>query len=234
MSRKYEPPVEIEDHWLTGRETKITHPSFAQIAASRVRGSTQLYGSELQHQHYLTVTIRRSTLHRTLSSEHSYAGEELIEVALSEAQWATFVSAPNSGFGVACTIQHLDRKPVPQLPPPTKTQGERFEKDIHEVLGKILEQLGSFTAELDGALSKTKVAELRKRAEILRSHLQSNTAYVGERFVEHMENVVEKAKIEVNAYATATIQRAGLAALAEKNGDAPVTLLLPEKAKEQP
>ena len=34
--------------------------------------------------------------------------------------------------------------------------------------------------------------------------------------------------------ATATIQRAGLTALAEKNGDAPVTLLMPEKTKEQP
>jgi hypothetical protein len=234
MSRKYEPPVETEEHGHTGRETKITHPSFGQIGASRVQGSTQLYGSELQHQHYMTVTIRRSTLHRTLSSDHSYAGEELIEVALSEAQWATFVSTPNSGFGVACTIQHLDRKPVPQLPPPTKTQGERFEKDIYEVLGKILKGMDGLSTQLEGALSKTKVAELKKTAEMLRSHLQSNTRFVGDMFVEHMENVVEKAKIEVNAYATATIQRAGLTALAEKNGDAPVTLLMPEKTKEQP
>jgi hypothetical protein len=48
-----------------------------------------------------------------------------------------------------------------------------------------------------------------------------------------MESVVEKAKIEVNAYATATIQRAGLTAIAEKNGDAPVTLLMPEKPKDE-
>jgi hypothetical protein len=232
MSRIYEEPVETEEKGVMGAETKITHPAYAQIGVSRVQGSTVLYGSELNHGHYLTISIRRSEQHRSLSTDSHYAKEEIIEVALSEAQWATFVSTPNSGFGVACTIGRLNNKPVPQLPPPKKTQSERFEKDLEATLGKILEQLGAFTAELDGALTKTKVAELRKRAEILRSHLQGNTAYVGEQFVEHMENVVETAKIEVNAYATATIQRAGLAALAEKNGDAPVTLLLPEKAKE--
>lgn len=228
--RSYENPVETEERTSSGVETKITHPAFAQIGASRVQGSVNLYGTELHHQHFMTVTIRRSTLRRAHSGEQPTVLPKERHRSTPLLQRATFISTPNSGFGVACTIQNIERKSVPQLPPPTKTQSERFEKDINEHLEKALEGLARLEKDLEGPLSKTKVAELKNRAMILRTHLQSNTAFVGTRFVEHMEDVVEKAKIEVSAYATAAVQRAGLASLVEKNEKAPiVTLLMPEK-----
>jgi hypothetical protein len=80
-------------------EMTTTHPAFGQIGASRVSGHIQLYDSDFHHNAYMTISIRRSELHRSLNRDWHYGRDELIEVALSEAQWATFVSAPNIGSG---------------------------------------------------------------------------------------------------------------------------------------
>ena len=65
-----------------------------------MRGSTNLYDSDFRHNHYMTITIRASELHRDLNRDWHFGRNELIEVALTESQWATFVSAPNMGSGL--------------------------------------------------------------------------------------------------------------------------------------
>jgi hypothetical protein len=109
------------------------HPAYAQIGASRVSGRAFLYGSDFDHHAYMTISIYKSELHRGLSCDRAFSRGEIIEVALSEAQWATFVSTLNVGSGVQCTIQHLNRERVPQLPeaPKRKTQ---FQEELNERL----------------------------------------------------------------------------------------------------
>lgn len=68
-------------------EETTTHPAYAMIGASRVQGGSYLYGSEFHHQHFVTVSIRRAETHRSLSRDWFSGGEELIEVAMSEAHY---------------------------------------------------------------------------------------------------------------------------------------------------
>ena len=194
-------------------ETVTMHPAFAQIGASRVSGNTYLYGSDFRHQHYVTVTICRSEQHRNLSRDWEFGREELIEVALSEAQWATFVSTPNVGSGVPCTLERFDGQMIPGLPNPTATD-EKFRQEIEASMARMQADLRKLAADLDGPLSKTKAAELRKNMEWIAGRMTDSTGFVAKQFGEHIEHTVEKAKIEVNAYATNMIQRAGLEALA--------------------
>ena len=125
------------------------HPAYAMIGASRVSqfgggGGARLFGSDFGHQHYVTISIRRASLGRSHQSEHAYGEEELIEVALSEAQWATFVSSMNVGHGVQATLTrvrdgdgfHL----VPGIDDDTNRQ-EQFSNDIAERLAGLIEQL---------------------------------------------------------------------------------------------
>jgi hypothetical protein len=72
--------------------------------------------------------------------------------------------------------------------------------------------------ELKG-LSKTRRDEALAELHQLERDLRDRLPFVAKQFAEHMEDVVEKAKIEVNAYVQSTIQRAGLAAIAA--GEAP-------------
>ena len=89
-------------------ETVESHPAYAQISASRVSGQTNLYGSDFSHQNYVTISIHASELHRSLSRDWAFSRREYIEVAMSESQWAAFVSSMNVGCGIQCTLSHLE------------------------------------------------------------------------------------------------------------------------------
>lgn len=216
MTRKYEESVETFGTGHSCKESKITHPAFALIEASRVSGNTNLYGSDFTNQHYMTISIHRSELNRSLSRDWPFAREELIEVSLSEAQWATFVSTPNNGSGVQCTLSRYQGKMIPGILR-QKPNSERFSEELKQSVAEIRNDLKKLSDNLDGPLAKSKVSQLKKQLEWIAERIIGNTKFVADQFDEHMEITIEKAKIEVNAYVTNTIQRAGIDAIAEKN-----------------
>lgn len=209
---KIEEPTTVEDHRGMGG-TVTTHPAYGQIGVSRVSGRASLYDSDFDHNAFMTITIQRSQLTRSLSNDWHFARGELIQVALSEAQWATFVSSPNVGSGVPCTIQHIQGERVPQLPPPaprTKQFGAEVVKQMQAHLAQIDEAL----ADIDSlGLSKAKAEKVRAGLSGARASLTAGLPFIAEQFSEHMEKTVEKAKAEVHGYMSGAIQRAGLEAL---------------------
>lgn len=209
MSRSIQKPVERKGD---GNEKIITHPAFAQIGVNRVQGGAYLYGSDFQHQHYMTISIRRSEIHRDLCQEWNFGGEELISISLSEAQWATFISSANVGSGVACTLERVGVESVPRLPRPEAAQ-KRFQEDLKGFMLEMQEDLRELASKIDGPLNKTNAMELKKRMDLIAHRLTGSTGFVAEKFDEHIEKTVEKAKIEINAYSTNLIQRAGVTAI---------------------
>lgn len=202
------------------RGTHYEHPAFGQIRASRVSGDTTLYGSDFVHHNFVSISISRSNLERRLSHDWHFAKNEMIEVNLSEAQWATFVSSMNVGSGVPCTINHLDGKGVPgiSLPPRPTTQ---FKDEIHEAVSRGLREIDSVIAEIGGiTMPKGRRDGIVNKLRMAAQHLRSNLPFVAKSFDEHMERIVEKAKIEVNAYLTHAVHDAGLTALSNGKNNA--------------
>lgn len=186
-----------------------THPAYGMIGASRVTSSppgVAMFGSDFQHQRFVKVTIMRGELSRSLSEDrHRGVGVPLVEVALSEAQWATFVSAMNIGHGVPCTLEIADGERLPGIEPTT----DRREQINAEVIDTMRDALTTLE-ELREAAPTNK---LKKKVDMAIQQIKSNIPFVAKQFDEHVENTVEKAKIEVNAYVTQAIQRAGITAL---------------------
>jgi hypothetical protein len=205
-----------EPTWAQGDETlgdKTTHPAFGQIVAHRVQGHRALYGSEFRHNAYMSITIRTSMLRRSLSNDWHFADKEIISVDLSEAQWATFVSAPNVGSGVPCTIDHIKGEMMPLLPDP-KSSSDQFAKEVKAKLDDSIAQLKSALAAIDEmGLPKGKAQALKAKIERSIQQLSQNLPFVAEQFGEHVENTVEKAKAEIHGYMTQVIQRAGIESL---------------------
>lgn len=214
MARNYEEPTVEEKTGYGNRDESITrHPAFCQIGASRVSGHTHLYDSDFSHNAYMTVTIVRSELHRGLSNDRHYPEEEIIRVAMSEAQWATFVASANMGGGVPCTLERLQGQMIPGVPPP-KSRTEQFGKDMARDFEDTMETAAELLRLIDSLnLPKGKADQLRRQAEVVRAKLSSSIPFVAEQFDEHMESVVERGKAEVQGYMTGVIQRAGLTAL---------------------
>ncbi len=193
--------------------TKIDHPAFGMIGASRRHGHAVLYGSDFIHNDSISIRIYTSTLHRNLSRDWPTGNEEIIEVALSEAQWATFVSSMNVGSGVQCTIEHKDRVAIPGLPKPVERQ-KQFMSEANQKIADTIVELTKLTTMISALkISEKQKKELLDQARMARMQIESNAPFVMEQFGEHIESVVEKAKIEVNAYAVSHLMRVGLAAL---------------------
>ena len=196
-------------------DTVTTHPAFAQIGAYRTSGGhTALYGSDFNHNAYMTIRISRSELRRGLHRDWHYGRQEIVEVALSEAQWATFVSSPNVGSGVPCTLQALQGVTVPGLPDPTN-RSDQFRQEMREKLERSVQKVADTLAGLDAlGLPKGKTATLRDTLKGLLTELHSNIPFAASQFEEHMEDTVEKAKQEVHGYMVGVLQRAGIEAIA--------------------
>lgn len=206
-----EPEVRVESG-PTGGEVS-SHPAFGQVSASRVSGLVNLYGSDFSHHHFIAIRINASTLKRGLSHDWYHPGKEYIEVYLSEAQWATFVSSLNQGSGPCCTVSSLEGRSIPELPEP-KSRTEQMSGEVEERLEKVVSSLKAAMERVDSlGLSKAKAKELKNDLSHALMNLTSNLGFVVDSFGEHAEKTVEKAKAEVHGYMTGVLMRAGVLAI---------------------
>lgn len=214
MRPKVQEPVEHVHR--DGHGTTYTHPAFGMIGASRVQGDAVLVGSDLVHHNFIVLRVRHAELNRDLSRDWWFGKNEIVEVALSEAQWATMISSLNVGNGVPCKIGHVNGEQLPDVP--HRQPDTVFAREIDDKLSGAVAALDKLIAA--GGLTKAKLEELQH----VRRELTSNLGFVREQFDRHVETTVERAKVEVNAYVTGVVARAGLAAIAETR-ERPIELL---------
>lgn len=200
-------------HGHQDRET-TTHPAFGQISCARVSGKTALYGSDFIHRNFMAIRVATSSMDRTLSRDWHSERQQIIEVWLSEAQWATLVSSPNTGGGVPCTLKWTrETGEVPGLPPP-KSRADQFTQEMKDTVGDALGRLDKAIRKLDSlGITKQKADQLREELQMARQEIRSNLPFVAQSFGEHVEDTIEAAKTEIHGFMQATIQRAGIAAL---------------------
>lgn len=226
-------PPTISKPEIGHSDSVATHPAYAQIGASRVSGSARLYGSDFVHQNFVRIRISKSEMHRSLANDNPYgSNQSYIEVDLSEAQWATFVSSMNVGWGTQCTLRYRDREEIPGIAAPAEDRQQQFKREAAERAERAVAQMDELAAEIDALkVSEKQKNALKGRLTTARMQLTSNIPFVLDQFAENMEKTVEKAKVEVNAYVLNTIQRAGLQALGVQPGSSPLLGLGDESAK---
>lgn len=211
-------------------ESVETHPAYGQVWASRISGASFLYGSDFLHHGYIEITISSSELHRGLSNDWPHARKEYIQIALSEAQWATFVSTLNGGTGTQCTVRHIQGEDKPEIEHAPKRK-QQFSEEYFDHLKSARNSIKEAEAMLKASgLSEKKIREIMSPLNAAHSNIGGNLGFVSDQFGEHMEKVTEHAKIEANAYIQHVISRAGIKALSQppilmltENGDSEET-----------
>lgn len=200
-----EPVQEPDGYW--------SHPAYGDISVSRITGGTRLYGSELRHNGFLRLRISAAKTKRDLSSDWHHADHRtILEVDMSEAQWAQFLSSANYQ-GTRCTIAYRDGQPVPGLPEP-KQKAQEFAEESAAYMNEAVATLQEIHAGLSGiAMSKAKRKELQSAIERGVQQIASNQEFVAQRFKSFMERSTEEAKAEVNGHVRSVVQAAGLESL---------------------
>ncbi len=212
---------------VLGAESKtFTHPAFALVSASRVSGSRTLFGTDFVHHNYITLRISTAEPNRDWSHDWYSPRRELVEVALSEAQWATFVSSLNVGQGVPCTLDHDHGERKPGIP--LRQQRDVHDTELTERLTRmsttVRETMATIEGEMGASLSQKKKDAILAHLRRLDQDLTSNIPWYASVFRKHMKRVVESAKVEVNAYMHAVITKLGMERLASGEHDMPIAL----------
>lgn len=199
------------------------HPAWALLGASRVQSSPPgavLFDSEVRHQHYVVVRLSRVSRKRGLHHDWLHGEGQVIELAMSEAQWASFVSSMNVGEGVPCTVLWEQGAAVPGMP-----HESRLQESVAEVRGAADEALAQVREAMEAYKGKKTVANLRA-LEAAIANAPSNMAFAASSLTEHSENVVQKARADIEAMVTAKAKQLGL--------EPGVLPELPVGAEEQP
>lgn len=224
MRREQEPTVEeITDGPRPGGKI-YRHPAYGQIAVYRSHGgNVALYGSDFRHNSTISIEIGESEFTRDLSRDWPHRTKEIVRLTMSEAQWATFVSSLNSGEGVQCTLEHVMGEMKPAIT--FRDAAEDHHAEIAQTIQDGLDQIAAARRAVEASgLSKTKMATILAPLDKAEQELTSNAAFVVESHSKAMEERVEKAKVEVNAYVTGAVMRAGIASLRDGSADAPLLL----------
>lgn len=91
------------------------HPSFGMLSFSRAHGGhSNLFGSSIQHRDTIHMVLKEGTVSRDLNEDWYFGGPEIVEVEMSQSQFAELITSMNMGSGVPCTIKfikgHLNRR----------------------------------------------------------------------------------------------------------------------------
>lgn len=223
--QRIKPTVTSEVKHGSGEVEVERHPAYAQIRISRVQGSNKLYGSALdRHEGYMTISIRHSERYHDLSRDWLYGHGEIIEVALSAAQFADLITTPNIGMGVPCTLQFHSSEPgpgnVPGIDWETETEARKvvdgFKKRQTDFVKTLKAMVKRGKALLDKkSVNKGDRESLRDILDHVLREVESNRPFIIKQFQEAAEKVVSQGKAEVEAFVTQAVTRLGLTKLSE-------------------
>lgn len=184
------------------------HPAFGNITMHRVTSShgASLFDSEIRHTHFVTLRIQGASRSRDLNRDWIHpSNRPIVEVQMSEAQWASMVSSFGDGGGTSCTITYTQENgPIPDIP-----FAPRMEQSMAEVRGAADEQYARVLEALALVEEKPTKANVR-HLRIVLENAPKNVAYAAKTLTEHAENVVQKARADIEAMVVQHAEHLGL------------------------
>jgi hypothetical protein len=192
------------------------HPSYGTISISRVNSSAdnQFFGSSITHNNFIALRIHEASIAHNLNRDWIHAEKVLVEVYMSQSQFAEAITSLNMGDGTPCTIHRLMGKGIE--PDVFENKRIQFEKDFDHNVRKINERTSTMITEAEKRLldskplSKAEKAELLGQLRMIKQDINSNLPFVQKSFNEQMDKTVLEAKGEIEAFVENKIHSAGL------------------------
>lgn len=192
------------------------HPAYGVIGMSVITGGDRhMFGSDIEHGQRIRITVKRAELHRNLSNDWIHSrGLPLIEVEMSHSQFAEFITTPNRGEGIPCTITEIAGDMVPAIDL-VETKASMLRREIEHAARERLEKLGEEVKRLgdlieSGKLPKTELREIHKELARHIEQLPGSVSFVVKQAEEALEKAQSAAKIEIEATINHHINRIGL------------------------
>lgn len=206
-------------------EVRTQHPAFGMVQLSHVSGRRPLFQVDYPQDHYVVLRIHTAEHHRMLSNDWLHEKARIVEIAMSEVQWARFITSPNTQ-GIPCTLtDYRDPKSGewlhPTLPDDHAASTKTFRNEVAARGRRAAEGVKAAVQLVDdilkgGAIRKGDVQKLKATLAKAHQELASNLGFVVEQAEEAIEKSAESAKAEVDAHIDFAMQRLGERALGER------------------
>ena len=201
---------------------KEKHESYGMISLNRSYGSEQyLFGSSIPHDNVITLTIREGEVDRTLNKDWFSGKRRLIQVNMSESQFAELITSFGQGDGVPCTLREVMGERKEECPFENKRM--QFENEIKEHIEEIHSDTEKLIKEVAYLFNEKKTlnkADKEKVIDLLNKinrEIKSNTPFIMSQFNEQMDKTVKEAKGEVEAFTQNKMHSLALDALKKDN-----------------
>lgn len=207
---------------LRDEKYKFEHPSYGRVVVTKPSGgSIRLFASEVKHRNCVSLAIEHAELVQDIHGDWIHGKKHVVEIYMSEAQWAHMLSSFGDGGGTPCTIRWTQENGYIDFPPEIPTIPE-VQKEVLNDIGKALKQqvveINKLLVEMLArpSVRKKDLEGIKHRMEILNSHFNSNLDYCVEATKERMEKEVAKARVEIDALVNRYIHDVGVKVLAEE------------------
>jgi len=221
--RKTQRPTKIKGDGIR-TDDRFEHPAYGMISCSRVSGHTKLVGSDLKHQHYISLRIKTANRDRGLGRNWWHGRKVVTEILLSEHQWASFVASMNMGMGVPCTFRIRPEDDAPMMDVPeleeeslydmTNNELKKSGRNITAKMVELVEKLKSM-GDAAGSIKKTEFREVVRNLDNAVGRVSDTMPFYVKQHKEAMEENVQAAKSDVEGYVTDMITKLGIEKLAD-------------------
>lgn len=179
--------------------------------------SGYLFGSEIQSDNYIELTLSEGFLRRDLTNDWFTDGDDKFVVKMSPAQFSELITTMNHSPGVPVTIVRENGEYVEQF--------SEIESKKTFTQNKFRQRMANFISEInkkwksaEEILNKTSIGkkdreELKWFYQRMTQEIKSNIPFFMECFQEAMDKVVVDAKIEIDSAIQHRIMKAGMEAL---------------------
>lgn len=198
------------------------HPSYGKIVLNKTMSGGRghaMVGSPLLHHSLVKLEVKGAVKRRQYGKDYFYDDKTIVDLYMTEHQWAEFVSSFGVGAGVPVTLNY---RPAPgyelmrcEDPPHTSPRSAHV-GDVDKALAKaraVVDELNAATTALKKPAAQVKRADLDRVADAalqVNNWLASNLPFVQQCFEEAMEKTVASAKAEVMGFTTGLLMQAGL------------------------
>lgn len=195
---------------------RYEHPAFGTIVLVESGGGDPvMFGSDLGHNNKLSIRIHRAELDRHLNQDWIHSRGQLLELEMSHAQFAEFITSVGKGRGVPCTLRWIkgegDIPGIDKLESKHDMHRREILRSAGESIEKMRESLEGIRRMVDdGRCGKKELKEILFGLKCHLDNLPSNLEFSVKQAERAFEKASSDARIEIESFIALSAQRLGL------------------------
>lgn len=187
-------------------EIKEQHESYGLMGLYRQTSSHPhpLFGSSIKHRDTIVMRLNKAKYERGLSHDWYFADGTIVEVEMSQSQFAEIITSLNQGEGFPVTIKYLNGKFMSECPYEDKSEvhlqefKDTNDKSINDIKTLIKEVEDLFTNKKN--LTKADKEHCLNTLRKIQNDVGANAEYRLSAFHEQMDKTTNEAKGEIEAF----------------------------------